>query len=151
MFFLDKHVRYKSVTLTTADEYLTLRPAHGREHQEMMRMASCLISINIWENRSNASRFYSCLGFGCITTQVNILTQMAHSRQMLLPPVVQNTPKNLLFKGAQRLFASQPLHIPLLFQTFRRSELINKSVYYLSAEVGDGFADIIGSEPSRWA
>ena len=37
-----------------------------------------------------------------------------------------------------------PLHIPLLFQTFGRSELINKSVYYLSTEVGNGFADIIG-------
>ena len=37
-----------------------------------------------------------------------------------------------------------PPHIPLLFQTFRQNELINKSVYYLSTEVGDGFADIIG-------
>ena len=37
-----------------------------------------------------------------------------------------------------------PLHISLLFQTFRRNELINKSVYYLSTEVGNGFADIIG-------
>ena len=44
-----------------------------------------------------------------------------------------------------------PLHIPLPFQTFRRNELINKSVYYLSKEVDDGFADIIGSEPSRWS
>ena len=34
-----------------------------------------------------------------------------------------------------------PLHIPLLFQTFGRNELINKSVYYLSTEVDDGFAD----------
>ena len=39
-----------------------------------------------------------------------------------------------------------PLHIPLLFQTFKRNELINKSVYHLSTEVGDGFADIIGSQ-----
>ena len=52
----------------------------------------------------------------------------------------------MLFKDAQRLFASQPLHIPPLFQTFGRNELINKSVYYLSTEVGDGFADIIGSQ-----
>ena len=37
-----------------------------------------------------------------------------------------------------------PLHIPLPFQTFRRNELINKSVYYLSTEVGNGFTDIIG-------
>ena len=37
-----------------------------------------------------------------------------------------------------------PLHISLLFQTFRRNELINKSVYYLSTEVGNGFTDIIG-------
>ena len=44
-----------------------------------------------------------------------------------------------------------PLHIPLLFQTFGRNELINKSVYYLSTEVGDAFVDIIGSQPSRWA
>ena len=38
------------------------------------------------------------------------------------------------------------LHIPLLFQTFGLNELINKSVYYLSTEVGDGFADIMGSQ-----
>ena len=44
-----------------------------------------------------------------------------------------------------------PLHIPLLFQTFGRSELTNKSVYYLTKEVGDDFADIIGSQPSRWS
>ena len=31
-------------------------------------------------------------------------------------------------------------------QTFRRNKLIKKSVYYLSTEVGDGFADIIGSQ-----
>ena len=37
-----------------------------------------------------------------------------------------------------------PLHTPLLFQTFGRNGLINKSVYYLSTEVGNGFADIIG-------
>ena len=37
-----------------------------------------------------------------------------------------------------------PLHIPLPSQTFRRNELINRSVYYLSTEVGNGFADIIG-------
>ena len=35
-----------------------------------------------------------------------------------------------------------------LFQTFGRNELINKSAYYLSTEVGDGFSDIIGSQQS---
>ena len=44
-----------------------------------------------------------------------------------------------------------PLHIPLLFQTFRRNELINKSVHHLTKEVGDDFADFIGSEPSCWS
>ena len=43
------------------------------------------------------------------------------------------------------------LHIPLPFQTFRWNELINRSVYYLRTEFGDDFADIIGSQPSRWS
>ena len=38
----------------------------------------------------------------------------------------------------------QSSYIPLLFQTFERNELINKSVHHLSTEVGDGLADIIG-------
>ena len=33
-----------------------------------------------------------------------------------------------------------------IFQTFGRSELINKSIYYISTEVSDVFADIIGSQ-----
>ena len=36
-----------------------------------------------------------------------------------------------------------PPHTPLLLQTFGRNGLINKSVYYFSTEVGNGFADII--------
>ena len=42
-----------------------------------------------------------------------------------------------------------PLHTPLLFQTFRQNELINKSVYYLSKEVGDGFA--VASVSHSWS
>ena len=83
---------------TTAAEYLALRPAHGTEHQEMMR--SFVLDLN------------------------------QHLGEQL-----ERFPLVFL-----------PLYIPLLFQTFKRSELVNKSVYYLSTEVGDGFADIIGSQ-----
>ena len=38
----------------------------------------------------------------------------------------------------------QSFYIPLLFQTFGRNELINKSVHHLSTQIGDSFADIIG-------
>ena len=37
----------------------------------------------------------------------------------------------------------QSFYNPLLFQTFGRNKLINKSVHHLSTEVGDGFANII--------
>ena len=40
----------------------------------------------------------------------------------------------------------QSFYILLLFQAFGRNKLVNNGVHDLSTQIGDGFADIIGSQ-----